>query len=231
MPKTPSPFTPATYRFLTELKRNNSREWFNANKEWYERDVREPMLKFIASMQKPLSRISKHVIADPSPMGGSMFRIYRDTRFASDKTPYKTHVAAQFRHVTGRDAHAPGFYLHISPDENYVGGGIWHPDNAGLGLIRARIAARPKEWERVVKNRKLREICGDISGDSLVRPPTGYAEDERFIEYIKLKDYFAGINLPRMIVIRPGFQEEAVEVFSSVSPLMGFLCSSLGLPW
>jgi len=231
MPKTPSPFTQATFKFLTELTRNNTREWFNGNKERYERDVKEPMLNFIASMQKPLSRISKYVVADPSPMGGSMFRIYRDTRFASDKTPYKTHVAAQFRHIAARDAHAPGFYLHIGPDGNYVGGGIWHPDSAGLALIRARIASRPKDWERVVKNRKLREMCGDVGGDSLMRPPRGYADDERYIEHIKLKDYFAGVNLPRVTVISPGFREEVIEVFSTASPLMAFLCSSLGLPW
>ena len=204
MPKTPSPFTPATFKFLTELERNNNRAWFNANKERYERDVKEPMLTFIASLQRPVARISKYLVVDPSPSGGSMFRIYRDTRFAADKTPYKTHVGAQFRHFTARDAHAPGFYLHISPDENYVGGGIWHPDAPALALIRARIASRPKDWERVIKNKKLRDICGDVGGDALMRAPRGYAEDERYIEYIKMKDYFAGVNFPRLTVIRPG---------------------------
>ena len=231
MPKTKSPFTQATYKFLKDLRVNNNRAWFRANKERYESDVKEPMLRFIASMQKPLRRISRHVVADPSPSGGSMFRIYRDTRFSADKTPYKTHVAVQFRHVAGRDAHAPGFYLHLSPGENIVGGGIWHPPSAALALIRARLAARPKVWEKVIRNKKFREICGDVEGDKLIRTPRGYSDDERYLEYIKLKDYFAGANLPMLLVIRPGFQEEALEVFRAVSPLMKFLCDSLGLPY
>jgi uncharacterized protein (TIGR02453 family) len=231
MAKTRSPFTQATFKFLKDLKKNNNRDWFKLHKERYEQDVKEPMLRFIASMQKPLGRISRQIVADPSPVGGSMFRIYRDTRFASDKTPYKTHVAAQFRHVAGKDAHAPGYYFHIGADGNYVGGGIWHPDGAALALIRARIASMPKEWEKVLKNKKFREICGDVSGGKLVRPPRGYSDDERYLDYIKLKDFFGGVDLPTMLVIRPGLQEEVLEVFRAASPLMKFICDSLGLPW
>ncbi len=152
MPPQKSPFTIKTYRFLSELESNNNREWFKANKERYEKDVKEPMLEFIASMQKPLRKISRYIVADPSPSGGSLFRIHRDIRFAADKTPYKTHVAAQFKHKVGKDVHAPGFYVHIGTDENIVGGGIWRPGSSALALIRARIDARPKEWERVIMN-------------------------------------------------------------------------------
>lgn len=231
MPKQKSPFTQKTYRFLSELEKNNNREWFKANKDRYERDVKEPMLEFIASMQKSLGKISRYIVADPSPSGGSMFRIYRDTRFATDKTPYKTHVAAQFRHKAGRDAHAPGFYVHIGTDENIVGGGIWHPGSPALALIRARIDARIKDWEKVITNKKFREVLGDVGGDKLVRPPRGYDPMHQYVEHLKHKDYVCGVNFLRRRVMMSSFQDEVAETFNAAAPLMKFLCDALGLPW
>src|SRR5262249_17068758 len=102
-------FTPRLFAFLRELKANNSREWFQANKARYVEDVQQPMLRFIADFAAPLARISRNLEADPRPVGGSMFRIHRDTRFARDKSPYKTHLAAHFRHrATTKDVHGPG---------------------------------------------------------------------------------------------------------------------------
>ena len=108
-------FTPELFAFLRELAANNDREWFQANKERYETVVKEPAMGFIGDFGAPLSGISKHFVADPRPVGGSLLRIYRDTRFAKDKTPYKTMVGIQFRHEVGKDIHAPGFYLHLDP--------------------------------------------------------------------------------------------------------------------
>lgn len=231
MPKKKSPFTPVTYKFLSDLEGNNNREWFKANKERYERNVKEPMLEFIASMQRPLRKISRYIVADPNPVGGSMFRVYRDTRFSADKTPYKTHVAAQFRHKTGRDVHAPGFYVHIGVDENIIGGGIWHPTREALALIRARIDAQPKEWRKVVADERFCAVLGDVGGDKLVRPPRGYDPEYEYIEHIKLKDFVAGVDFPRRMVMVSSFQDDVVEVFQAASPLMKFLCDALGLPW
>ena len=98
--------SPALFDFLREFKANNERSWFEANKFRYHRDVREPMLDFIAAFRAPLADISPHFRADPRPSGGSLFRIYRDTRFSKDKSPYKTNAVAHFRHVAGKDAHA-----------------------------------------------------------------------------------------------------------------------------
>src|SRR5690348_9426526 len=108
-------FSHDLFRFLDELRRNNRREWFEANRNRYERHVREPMLAFIAGFAPRLKSISPRLIADPHPSRGSMFRVYRDVRFSPNKSPYKTHVAARFSHVMGRDVHAPGFYLHLEP--------------------------------------------------------------------------------------------------------------------
>ncbi len=104
-----TPFSPGFFRFLRELKANNRREWFEANKQRYEAEVKGPMLRFIAEFGARLRTVSKHFDADPRPVGGSMFRIYRDTRFAKDKSPYKTAVAEHFPHrAGGKDVHAPG---------------------------------------------------------------------------------------------------------------------------
>jgi uncharacterized protein (TIGR02453 family) len=99
-------FSRDLFSFLGELRSNNRREWFEANRARYERNVREPMLAFISDFAPLLRKISPKLVADPRPSGGSMFRIHRDVRFSPDKRPYKTHVAARFSHVMGRDVHA-----------------------------------------------------------------------------------------------------------------------------
>ena len=108
-------FDPEFFEFMADLAANNDREWFAANKERYEAEVLEPALAFIEDFSYRLREISPNFVADPRRTGGSLFRIYRDTRFAKDKTPFKTHTGMQFRHVAGKDVHAPGFYLHLDP--------------------------------------------------------------------------------------------------------------------
>ena len=134
-------FEPSLFKYLRDLKNNNERPWFKANKARYEEELRGPMLRFIEDFAPHLEKISVHFLADARPVGGSLFRIYRDTRFAKDKTPYKTHAGAHFRHVRAKDVHAPGFYLHMEPGNVFMGAGIWHPDNPTLGKIREAIVA------------------------------------------------------------------------------------------
>ncbi len=108
-------FSPGLFAFLEELAANNDRTWFAANKPRYQSQVVDQLVRFIAAMADPLEKVSPHFVADPRPVGGSMFRIYRDVRFSKDKRPYKEHAACQFRHAAGKDAHAPGFYVHLAP--------------------------------------------------------------------------------------------------------------------
>ena len=105
-------FGPELFAFLRELKANNDREWFNANKDRYENDLLEPALAFIEDFGLRLPQLSPHLVADARRQGGSLFRIYRDTRFARDKSPYKTQAGIYFRHERSKDAHSPGLYLH-----------------------------------------------------------------------------------------------------------------------
>ena len=172
-------FTPELFEFLLELRTNNNREWFQANKGRYERHVKEPLLQFIQDFEPSLHSVSTRFIADARANGGSMFRIYRDVRFSKDKSPYKTQAAVQFRHEAGKSAHAPGFYLHLDPTEIFVGVGIWRPDSSSLAKIRNAIVANPGKWERVAKDP---EFLSDyiIGGESLKRPPKGFDPDHPY---------------------------------------------------
>src|ERR1041385_2004678 len=147
--------TPEVFAFLRELKKNNNREWFAENKTRYEQRVRGPILQFISDFQPRLARTSEHLVADPRPSGGSLFRIHRDTRFSRDKLPYKTHLGVHFFHDSGKKAPSvPVFYLHIDPDECFAAAGIWHPDPQSLAKVRDRIAAGDAEW-KALKRTKL----------------------------------------------------------------------------
>src|SRR5438270_1873354 len=139
------------FAFFRELKANNERAWFEANKLRFRESVQVPMSEFIAAMAPHLAKVSKQFVADPRPNGGSMFRIYRDVRFARDKRPYKEHAACQFRHRFGRDVHAPGFYVHIAPDEVFFGGGLWMPGADSL-LKSPRVDSN--QAQVVEKNRR-----------------------------------------------------------------------------
>jgi len=143
-------FQPTIFRFLEELADNNNRPWFQENKGRYERDVREPCLAFIRAFRPRLKKISPFFVASDRRVGGSLMRVYRDTRFTKDKTPYKTNAGIQFRHEFGRDIHAPGFYVHIAPDECFLAMGLWRPDRPSLEQIRAAIDDQPDRWRRRV---------------------------------------------------------------------------------
>src|SRR6266404_4390295 len=219
-------FGPGLLRFLKELRANNNREWFQENKERYESEVKEPMLRFIADFAPRLDTISRHFDADPRPIGGSMFRIYRDTRFAKDKSPYKTAAAAHFQyHRGGKDVHAPGFYLHLEPGECMGGGGLWHPDATALQKVRDRMVQRTKEWKAIVD----RGIA--IEGDSLKRPPAGYDPAHPCIGDLKRKDIYTMTRFSDREVWAPDFLERYTEACRSAGPLVEFLTKSLGLAW
>lgn len=227
---TPPTLTPALFDFLRELKANNDRQWFEANKARYIADVRDPMLDFIAAFAEPLAEISPHFIADPRANGGSLFRIYRDTRFSPDKTPYKTNVGAHFRHVAGKDAHAPGFYLHLDTESCFAGCGIWSPGGDALAKIRHAIADNPKEWKRVTQAEPFRDTF-EVMGQSLKRPPRGFDADHPLIEDLKRKDFVARTRFDAAEALQPDFLQRFVQVVSAGAGFVGFLSRAVGVPF
>jgi uncharacterized protein (TIGR02453 family) len=215
-------FRPELFRFLSELKANNDRAWFTANKERYENDVRGPALDFVADFAGPLEKISAHFVADPRPSGGSLFRIHRDTRFSKDKSPYKPYVGIRFSHEQAKDAHAPGFYLHLQPRGVFAAAGIWHPDTQTLARIREAIAADPAAWRRATARKSW-----TLTGDSLKRAPAGFDPEHPLIEDLKRKDFVGFVELTQKDVCAPGFVERFAGICRELSPLVRFLCAAV----
>jgi uncharacterized protein (TIGR02453 family) len=218
------------FAFLDDLKVNNDRPWFNDNKGRYYESVVNPVSEFIVCMGPRLRAISRHYVADPRPHGGSMFRIYRDTRFSKDKSPYKTHVGVQFRHEAGKDAHAPGFYVHLALDGLFFGGGVWRPPGPVLGRIRDHIVDNPRAWGRISKSAKVLD-AGGLKGDSLVRPPRGFDADHVHIEDLKRKSFYVTMEAPSQRALLAEILDDVTEAFRRAAPLNRFITGALELPF
>lgn len=223
-------FPPTTLKFLTKLSGNNNRDWFAQNKDQYETGVREPALAFIEAMQKPLQKVSECFDAVPKKVGGSLMRVHRDTRFSKDKTPYKTNVGIHFRHMAGKDVHAPGFYVHIDPKEIFLGVGIWHPDSTALAAIREAIDDDPAAWKKV-RDAKAFKAQFELSGDSLKRPPKGFAADHPIIDDLKRKDFIGVRQLTAASIHDVDFVKQVATNFKTASQFMQFLCRAMNLPY
>jgi uncharacterized protein (TIGR02453 family) len=222
-------FPKELYTFLNELSKNNERSWFNANKDRYVRFAKEPATAFILAMRDRMEGISPSYLVDPRTNGGSMFRIYRDTRFSKDKRPYKENIGCQFRHLAGKDAHAPGFYVHLQPKENFVGGGIWLPPSPVLYRIRTAIDKKQKEWIGIMEFIRKSENILYSPGESLKRPPRGFNAEHPLIDDLKQKTFFAGASFSNKEVCSTGFIDKVEAVFHDLSPLMRFINESLDL--
>jgi uncharacterized protein (TIGR02453 family) len=221
--------TPELFAFMSELAENNERDWFQANRSRYEETVREPLRAFIRDLEGPLESISPHVVVDDRKSGGSLFRVHRDTRFSKDKSPYKTWAAVQFRHEAGKDAHAPGFYLHLEPGNVFMGAGCWHPAREPLESIRDAIAENPDRWFEI--RDAVRAAGFEFEGDSLKRPPRGYPADHPAIEELKRKDFIAVRYLSEDTTFAPSFVSAYADMCGEVEPLMRFLTSAMGVRW
>lgn len=224
------PFVPATLAFLGELADNNNREWFKANKRRYETEVLDFALHFIQSMQAPLADIAPHFVAQATRMGGSLMRVYRDTRFSRNKLPYKTNIGIQFRHEDAKNVHAPGYYVHIDPWQVFIGVGMWRPEPDALRRIRQRIADKPSEWRRTAGDRTFRRHF-EFGGESLLRPPRGFDKDHEFIDDIKRKSFIAVKDMQVEDCLSTRFQSRVETAFRAGEPLMRFLCRAVGVPF
>jgi len=222
-------FPAGFFRFFRELAKHNDRDWFNANKERYKADVVAPMSRFIEAMDGRLAAVSDCFVADPRPNGGSMFRIYRDVRFSHDKRPYKEHAACHFRHMAGKDAHAPGFYMHFEPGNVFFGGGVWMPPNPVLTRIRQAIVDEPERWKKATRGAAFRRRFGAVAGDSLKRPPAGFDAEHPLIDDLKRKSFFAIQRADQKLAAGPRLVGEVGKAFVALAPMMEFLTTALEL--
>jgi len=215
--------TPELFRFLRELSAHNERSWFEANRARYLERVRDPVLGLIAALAPRLSAISPHIVADPRPSGGSLLRIYRDTRFSRDKTPYKTNVGIRFPHGAARDIHGPGYYLHLAPGEVFMGAGIWRPDPDTLRAIRGAIVKDPGGWRRARRS-PLRHGEASLRG-----APRGFDPDHPLIEDLKRTSFTVGRPFTERQACSPAFPALVARACRDEAPLMRFLAKAVSL--
>lgn len=226
-----NPFiTPKLFAFFRDLKKNNTREWFDDNKDRFESDVREPLLSFIDFFAEPLYKISPHFRADAKKVGGSLFRIHRDVRFSKDKTPYKTNAGVHFRHERAKDAHAPGFYLHLDPKECFIGAGIWHPDKEALIPIRQAIVDKPDAWKKAIGSAAFRKQF-TLEGESYKRPPADVDKEHPLLADLLRKDFIAVADLNQKDACAADFPKKFAATCKVASPLVHFIADALSLKY
>lgn len=223
-------FQSSLFRFLRDLAKQNDRAWFQANKQRYDEEVKLPALQFIAAFAKPLEKLSPHLVADPRPSGGSLFRIHRDVRFSKDKSPYKTHTGIHFRHEAAKDAYAPGLYLHLEPGNVFVGAGIWHPDGPTTAAIRDAIVDDPAAWKKAVGGRAFRDTW-TLDGETLKRAPRGYDPEHPFALDLKRKSFIAVAHLTEQDACTDGLGTRLARDWKKAGPLLRFVTNALDLPF
>jgi len=234
-------FTPASFRFLRSLKRNNRREWFHAHKQEYEEHVKAPALRLITEIGAPLRAISPELIASPRAVGGSLFRIHRDTRFSSDKSPYKTHVGISFFHAATKAVargslgtaalgrlDAPVLYLHVEPGACFTGGGIWHPQPETLKRLRDFLIDNPRSWKKATRGSAFSRVF-ELSGETLSRPPRGYDPAHELIGDLKRKDFVASSALADADLLRADLVPLLLHRYRLMRPMLDWLCASIEL--
>jgi uncharacterized protein (TIGR02453 family) len=221
-----SGFRPEAIDFLAELAQNNDRAWFQPHKGDYERLLKEPMEAFVAALAQAFETRGVPLQADPKT---SIFRIYRDTRFAKDKSPYKTHVGIYFRHARSDEADTAGLYLHLEPGHAFLGAGIWHPNSPALKRIRDALVARPDEWRRAVD--AVEPVWKQAEGEKLKRPPAGYSADHPLIEDLKRKSFAITSTLSQKEVTARGFLDECEARAGRARPFLAFLSGALGIEY
>ncbi len=221
----PSPrFGKNTLSFLARLKRNNRRDWFNAHKDEYEAVVRQPMLAVLEQLAVDMRRIAPELHVSPR----SLQRIHRDVRFSENKQPYKTHIAAGFWHRALGKGVGAGLYFHVSPDEVWMGGGMYAPDTSQLTRVRQHIAANFSQFRSIVEAPSFaRALDGGLQGQRLQRVPRGFSRGHEAADYLRFRQFLAGKEFPGASATSQKFYTRLLDVFRTVAPLIHFLNESL----
>jgi uncharacterized protein (TIGR02453 family) len=207
-------------RFFRSLKRNNRREWFQPRKPLFDQHVKTPMLELIGAINTELAKFAPEYVTEPK---NAIFRIYRDTRFSADKTPYKTHVAASFSRRGTERLGTVGFYFSVSHEVIEVAAGIYHPERDVTLAVRNHIAETHEELSRILADKKSRKLAGELQGDTLSRAPKGFDPAHPAAEFIKRKDWILDVRLDANLATTPQLHSAVVERFRAMAPLLAYL--------
>lgn len=222
-------FSDKSFKFLRGLARNNQREWFNANKDDYHAHVRAPFQRLLTDLQPALAAISPHFRSDPKLVGGSMFRIQRDTRFAGDKSPYKPWQGARLFHERRKQVAAPSFYLHLQPGACFVGAGLWHPETHTQRKVRQFIFDNPAGWSRAAHDKGMRRRFTLASDEMLVRPPSGFPADFEYIDDLRHRNFTLVAAVSDDEMTGPRLRGRIEKDLLQLAPFVDYLCASLDL--
>jgi uncharacterized protein (TIGR02453 family) len=206
--------------FLRQLTRNNRREWFEARREVYENELKAPMLALI---EKVTAGMMDYAPAHVRPAQKSMLRIYRDTRFSADKTPYKTHLAAWWARSGMEKTSGSGYYFHLSPTELVIAAGVYMPPKEQLLAIRRHLLAHHDEFKRLIEAKKLRAKMTLHDPVALSRPPKGFPAEHPAMEWIKWRQWGVAATLPADPALKPKLAETIGTYFRLSQPLVDFL--------
>jgi uncharacterized protein (TIGR02453 family) len=205
--------------FLETLQANNNRDWFLDNKKMYE-SARKEVEQFVDHLIPNLLKIDPSI--GPLSSKDTMFRIYRDVRFSKDKTPYKTYFGA-FMAPGGRKSDKAGYYMHISPDDCFIGGGSHNPMGENLKKIRSEIFYNVDEFKSIINNQKFKSTFEVLKGEQLKRPPAGYPKDFPDMDLLKHKDFTVFQTIDKSKIVEPDFDKQVLGIFKTMEPFIVFL--------
>ncbi|MBX9599762.1 MAG: DUF2461 domain-containing protein [Bryobacteraceae bacterium] len=217
-------FPPAGMKFLRDLAKNNDRDWFQPRKEIYESSVRQPMLRLVEAINARLAKTAPEYISDPAK---AVFRVYRDTRFSVDKTPYKTHIAASFWRRGMEKNQSAGFYIHVQPKEVYVAGGVYFLMPEDLLTVRMHLAVNHAEFRKLASSKKLKSLLGDLEGDSLTRVPKGFDPEQPAADLIRRKQWYFSAKLDPALAASPLLVKEFADRIAAVTPVCEYFNHAL----
>lgn len=212
-------------RFLQELKDNNTREWFTPRKDAFDESVKRPMVALVEAVNAELASFAPEHMTEPAK---AIYRIYRDTRFSHDKTPYKTHIAANF-HKQGAGKHAAaGYYFSVAPDTVEIAAGVYMPGSGELLRFRQHISANFAEFSKLLRNPAAAKLAGSLQGESLSRPPKGFSAEDPALEWIKKKQWHYYVtDLDPSLALTPKLLPELVKRLRAMAPMVAFLNRAL----
>jgi uncharacterized protein (TIGR02453 family) len=213
-------FSPPALTFLRSLKRNNQREWFQPRKAEYESIIKLPMIELIGCLNEAFARFAPDYVTPPQR---ATYRIYRDTRFSKDKSPYKTHISAIFPRYTAVKREGAVFYFHFTEKELLVFGGVYMPEPDELLAYRTLLQERYQELEEMLRNKKLRRTLGKLQGQQLTRMPKGFPPDHPAESLLRQKQWYLEKNLDVRLVTSPKLLSELASHFEIMAPMVEFL--------
>jgi len=211
----------ATLDFLKTLKKNNTREWFNAHKDKYT-VAHENMIDFAGAL---MAEMGKHDSIETASGKASLHRIYRDVRFSKEKTPYNIHFGGGFKRATKRLR--GGYYFHIQPGASFVGGGFWGPDNTDMQRIRQDIDLNYIDWQKMLADKTLIKTFGGMQGEQLTGAPRGYDRSHSAIDLLRYKQFLLRHDFSDEEVLSPTFAKDASDVFKKMRPFLDHMSDVL----